>query len=360
MAHTAFDTPQAQKIRRSVFGARRSWLKRVKQQENEILTVFQKATEFIDSEIKRLGDGAAPLRLIRMKASLARQATELQKEFAAGLKTAVRDGAEAGLGATIESLAGSLPAGFEFELGASAFSSVNRKAVTAILSRRLDGLALSSRIWNLTEAMNANVMRELALGAALGRSGEKVASRLRRGMAFGTKTLKATGARGAGVYRHAFDNYLRITRTESARAYWETTRRYGEGRPWAQFLQWTLSSAHAAIGVDVCDVFASQNLYGAGPGVYPRLQYPTTAHPHDLCTPIVYPDLQLIVTGKPSIAATRNQQQGPEWIHEQAFAKWDSLAKQAGKAKQPIGQFLKSIVGNPLPGGGTAPAARAS
>jgi hypothetical protein len=47
-------------------------------------------------------------------------------------------------------------------------------------------------------------------------------------------------------------------------------------------MKWNLSKSHKV--TDICDTLASQDLYGLGPGVYPKDKLlPKPAHPHCIC-----------------------------------------------------------------------------
>lgn len=74
----------------------------------------------------------------------------------------------------------------------------------------------------------------------------------------------------------------RILRTESARAWGEGLFDQVERDPDATGLRWETSSAHRIF--DVCDFHQRADLFGMGPGVYPKEHRPSyPAHPHCLC-----------------------------------------------------------------------------
>ena len=53
-----------------------------------------------------------------------------------------------------------------------------------------------------------------------------------------------------------------------------------EKADWIKGVKWSLSGSHPKI--DICDTWASQDLYGMGPGVYPPRDAPID-HPNGLC-----------------------------------------------------------------------------
>ena len=83
------------------------------------------------------------------------------------------------------------------------------------------------------------------------------------------------------VQGRAQNQAMTIARTEGmaaqAQAYVEST----QGEEWVKGYRWNLNPAHKR--PDVCDVMASQDNYGLGPGGYPPDAVPPLAHPNDLC-----------------------------------------------------------------------------
>ena len=74
----------------------------------------------------------------------------------------------------------------------------------------------------------------------------------------------------------------RIARTEMARAYAEGFHAKHDGDPDIVGYKWTLGTRHPRF--DICDFHASADLYGMGPGIYPKDKTPKLpAHPHCLC-----------------------------------------------------------------------------
>ena len=74
----------------------------------------------------------------------------------------------------------------------------------------------------------------------------------------------------------------RIARTETSRA-WNAGvfRRWAEDTDCVAF-QWKLSTAHPV--TDICDLYAHADLYGMGPGIFPKDKVPVLpAHPNCMC-----------------------------------------------------------------------------
>lgn len=92
----------------------------------------------------------------------------------------------------------------------------------------------------------------------------------------------------------------RIARTEAARAWADGFHaRYDTDEDVAAY-KWTLSSRHPHY--DICDMYARANLWGLGPGVFPKDKTPVLpVHPHCLC------HLSLVYVTEIDMSRQRNQ-----------------------------------------------------
>ena len=74
----------------------------------------------------------------------------------------------------------------------------------------------------------------------------------------------------------------RIARTEMARAYQDGFLLKWDNNDDCVAYQWKLSGRHPRY--DICDLYARANLYGMGPGIFPKDKVPRLpAHPHCMC-----------------------------------------------------------------------------
>ena len=74
----------------------------------------------------------------------------------------------------------------------------------------------------------------------------------------------------------------RIARTEAARAWADGFHSKYDGDTEVVAYRWQLSSRHPHY--DICDMYAHANLWGLGPGIFPKDKTPTLpVHPHCLC-----------------------------------------------------------------------------
>ena len=109
-------------------------------------------------------------------------------------------------------------------------------------------------------------------------------------------------------------NADRVARTEIARAYGDAVKDDALKDDDAVGIRSELSSRHD--DVDVCDYYAEADMYGMGPGVYPKDETPPYPyHPHDMCalTPVYRGDVGEFDAGA-----------GAEWVD--ALSKDDKLA----------------------------------
>ncbi len=148
-----------------------------------------------------------------------------------------------------------------------------RKQITSM--RGIDGLTLSERIWKLSGDNMHQIKKLTSSGILQGRSAAAI-SRDIRGFLIRPATLRGRArdllSPGRGVYRSAYKNAMRITRTETANAYLlgqvETAKKTGYN------LLWNLSAAHNATGCQC------ESLVG---NVYTPETIPARPHPQCMC-----------------------------------------------------------------------------
>lgn len=140
----------------------------------------------------------------------------------------------------------------------------------------------------------------------------------------------------------------RILRTETARAWGQGFFAQVKDDPDAVGIEWNTSSAHLIF--DICDFHARANLFGMGPGVYPKASLPRyPAHPHCLCTmTAVYtapaPRDQVEAGGKAALDSMTDSQQARllTWTGKRGFddsGSWQGALRQwqppGGQAMSP-------------------------
>lgn len=86
----------------------------------------------------------------------------------------------------------------------------------------------------------------------------------------------------------------RIARTEISAAWGDGFLAKHRSDPDVIAFRWVLNSRHPRY--DICDIHAKANLYGLGPGVYPKDKFPKRpAHPHCMCLiePVYFGEIEL-------------------------------------------------------------------
>lgn len=146
--------------------------------------------------------------------------------------------------------------------------------------RWADGYRLSDRIWTQDKIMRQNLhsMIEQCINQGLSavefsRAVEQYL--LKPGPAWTTKIKPSVTGRGSIKY-----NALRLARTETNNAYRTAHTLGAKNSAIVKGIKWNLSRSHPKY--DICDEWATQDLYGLGPGVYPPDKLPP-GHPNCLC-----------------------------------------------------------------------------
>jgi len=135
-----------------------------------------------------------------------------------------------------------------------------------------DGLVLNERTWRITAEAKLDITKRIQVGILQGASHIRIAREIRKyvvgsgqGMRYKTERLVFTEM--ALAYKMANEISVEEMRKESNQMWFE---------------KWELSPRHPK--VDVCDILATQDLIGEGPGVYKTAPM---RHPNCLC--FIYP-----------------------------------------------------------------------
>lgn len=156
-----------------------------------------------------------------------------------------------------------------------------------------DGLQISDRIWRVDRHARDVVGQAIESAIIQGHSASRAAQDFlsrgqpvpadiaeKMGLASASRVARVTGdalMTGEGA---PYDNALRLFRTELNRAHGEAYRAAAFDHPDVVGTRFLLSPNHPK--TDVCDLHASVNRYGLGPGVYPKGKSPWPAHPNTL------------------------------------------------------------------------------
>ena len=180
----------------------------------------------------------------------------------------------------------------------SSWKQPNLSALAAFQSRKIDGLGLSDKVWNITDQFSEELELALDIGLGEGKSAADLSRDVRRflkephklfrrvrdkhGSLRLSKNAKAYHP-GRGVFRSSYKNAIRLTATENNIAY-----RTSDHERWQQIdfvvgIEIKLSNNHTLNGLpfyDICDELQ---------GVYPKDFKFTGWHP--LCRCFVVPKL---------------------------------------------------------------------
>ena len=166
-----------------------------------------------------------------------------------------------------------------------------RRMTLAIRSTDTTSIPIPRYVANVIEDLRAGRMPE---AAAIRREAARIGSTVE---AFATirpqveRLARAVEAGNLDAIRRTVEDFAarklryeatRIARTESARAHTAAQVASVQDVAGVDALEWTLAGSHPV--EDICDVYASADLYGLGPGRYPVDNPPMLpAHPNCLC-----------------------------------------------------------------------------
>lgn len=193
-----------------------------------------------------------------------------------------------------------------------------------------DGLQLSDRIWrtdNNAKQIVANAINQAVIN---GYSASKAAQELlSQGEPVGKPIQDKLKANAAGPLKQKIEdelfvaesspyaNSLRVFRTEINRAHINAYESAAFSHPDVVGTRFLLSPNHPRH--DICDMHAQANLYGLGPGVYPKDKNPCPAHPNTLSyTEVVFADE---VTG----SDRAGKQSRLDWLSQQPASVQESV-----------------------------------
>lgn len=277
-------------IKRATLAAQRDMDKLDAESLAELKRLYQQAAADIKAHIARHAGGDDNLALQELQSLLAQVNARLNT--LAQARDALLDGGmaeAAGLGVRPFAAAAG-----EAALTSGAAMRINQEAVRFVQSFIAeDGLQLSDRIWRLDRHAREAVTGAIEQAVIQGHGAVQAAREfLARGEAVAGEIAAKMNAANAGKIGKAaadaltgtgspMDNAMRLMRTEINRAHGEAYIKGALDRPDAVGVRFLLSPSHPQ--PDQCDLHATANLYGLGPGVYPsREKCPWPAHPNTL------------------------------------------------------------------------------
>lgn len=144
-----------------------------------------------------------------------------------------------------------------------------RRGVLSYLSRGINGIGLSERVYRNAALSSGRIDAIINSGLLLGKSAREIAAEVRRFIIPSTPGGTSYAA-------------MRLGRTELNNAFHTTSREKYAQTPWVDVVKWSLSSSHPK--ADECDDLATgQHFRGGGPGEFRPDDVPNKPHPQCFC-----------------------------------------------------------------------------
>lgn len=283
--------------------ARANLLKLERENASAITQIYDDAAVYLSGQIRKVGNPWDEQSLRQMKRSIAKQREQIGKSLRERLigdtHRAAQNGTLGFQGPLFENLTGMDTGGRFTRMGlTTAFANTSNLAVAAMWGRAVNGLLLSERIWQSTQAFQTELTRLVNVAAASGMGSVELSKLIEKLAREGGHQLKSTiladypnAARRFGRHFPKTLNWeaLRLARTELAFAYNSAAVMAGRQTPGYEGCRWLLANTHPK--EDICDEYASADPDGLGPGCYKKGNEPVYAHPNCLCTtvPILMP-----------------------------------------------------------------------
>ena len=271
------------RIRRATLAARKALETLDDVGREELARIYGAAAESLRDTIERSGDSAGKVTIEALRSVLTQVEGILENV------AVTRDGVVMA-GITQAAQAGAAGSGLE----SAAAMRVPEAAVDFVRHFvAQDGLMLSDRLWRIDRGAREEITRAVESAVVQGHGSAQAAREfLARGQAVPAEiaarlgaaestALGNTAARLMTGEQSALYQAQRVFRTEINRAHGEAFMAGAEQHPDFVGFRFLLSPGHPK--PDICDLLASQNVYGLGPGVYPsRDKCPWPAHPNTL------------------------------------------------------------------------------
>ena len=260
----------AQLIDDAVAGQRANWSKYTMSQQRNIFNLLRQASDrFTVSINKHMLEGKIPPRrmvilLAEIKDEMNRLRPQIRNIVRSGQKKSIDFGIMSGIKG-FESVASSrmkvgigtsfIGAGGEvvkFDAKAekyldSMWASINKTAMDALIRTEYGGITLSKRIWDVTWPVERQIRNQINLSVLTGEGARELSKRVQSYLGMPT-TFRGIALReyhpGAGVYKSAYKNALRLSVSEMNRAYVEGVYRYSMEKDWIVGWDWTTASGN--------------------------------------------------------------------------------------------------------------------
>lgn len=291
---------------------------------DELTQIYQRAAESLQADIQGYAgiDGGVRLEVLQ---DMLRQTNARLDQLATAWNTSLDN--------TMINAAtlGVQPFAVDAALITTSLSSISNNAVQFVRSFVAnDGLQLSDRIWRINNHAREAVTRSIQSAVIQGHSASQAARDfLSRGESVPADIINKMGMANADRIARQIkrdlmtgvgsphDNAMRLFRTEINRAHGEAYMAAGFELPDAIGSRFLLSPRHP--DPDICDMHASVNRYGLGPGVYPKGRTPWPAHPNTLSY------VEVVFDDEVSNADRNSKETRIEWLQSQPPASQEAV-----------------------------------
>lgn len=255
-------------IREATKKARNDFVDYTIQQERKIYILFEQASNELTAKITKYAvEGKVPpARLVILLDQVKTQMATLRPKLKNFIRSSQRNSIDFGIKSSILGANAVVPSNLKVGIGssfidaagkvhrydptkelyaASTWARINGNAMDALIRTNYGGITFSRRVWDVMWPVERQIRNQINLAVLTGKSASSVARNIRsymgmpetfRGMAF--KDFHP----GAGVYKSAYKNALRLSGTEINRAYNEGIMRYGKSKKWITGYIWRTGS----------------------------------------------------------------------------------------------------------------------
>lgn len=271
-----------------VLEARKKFLNLTLEQEKELLSIYEEAGKQVLKRLSKAKESSLNQRYLKeMNKSIKEYTHSLRQKLSNSIKSGIM--ASAGIAANAQ-------AAYFDEMGLNEdltssfrkmFSQLPADVVKTLISGSYyaDGKTLDQRIWELTSKNAKDIDRIIKVNVAHMRDVREFAKQLDAYVNPNSKTKAKTKI--PGMNKNIAYQAQRLARTSMTGAFNESYIQGSKMNPFSKGVKWNLSSSHyerqvKRWGEDICDKYATENLYGLGSGVYPPDEAPLE-HPNGLC-----------------------------------------------------------------------------
>ena len=337
---------RAKRIREATLKARHRWEDYTLAERQQIFDLLDRSADRIVAAMESLvvKGKYPPVRLTLLhrsiKSEMARLRPALQRRIKAGMSESINLGMESGIYTMLA--AGDDLKKRNIQIGTShiaadgtvlryragkeiytdsTWARINGEAMDALLRFKPSGITLSRRVWDITWQAEKAMRQSLGTSVLIGESPARLSRIIRGHLAQPDKLFRRVRGKdgklklskpamlyhpGPGVYRSAFQNAVRLARTEYARAYTEGTLRYAAEKTWIKgYISHTTSGNPAPYDASIDGMYFPK-------GSQPAPPY----HPNCMCY------LELVYSESPkSEYANADQLKGPDYWNQKTAHK---------------------------------------